>query len=244
MHESLTVEPPAGGWTLDELVELANSLLPRFLPADIADARLRGQVNPRLVRHLTTLGLIRDPEREGREARYHGPHLLELLAVRRLLAEGHSTSSCRRLLKGAEMEDLVHIIESGSQSLRGCGFDGRQSRTAGERPPPAPPGAASSPLEFLQRVRERSTVGQVAHFMAPSASVHPGPRAAAASPASGVNSPTGQLWARLSPRPGLEIYISEEFQPPTTAHEKEALCRELQAQLQDVTGLFRSKKRK
>lgn len=48
-----------GAWSLDELVEHANRLLPDVLPKDAA-GRAAETVNQRLVRHYTTQGLLRD----------------------------------------------------------------------------------------------------------------------------------------------------------------------------------------
>ena len=60
-----------GSWTgtLDDLAALANTLLPQYLPLD-RSSRTQDEVNPRLIRHYTTQGLLDPPFKEGREARY------------------------------------------------------------------------------------------------------------------------------------------------------------------------------
>ena len=78
-----------GSWTgtLDEFAEIANTLLPQYLPLD-RSSRAGDEVNPRLIRHYTTQGLLDPPLKEGREARYVLRHLLQLLALRSLMAGG------------------------------------------------------------------------------------------------------------------------------------------------------------
>src|SRR4051794_28350389 len=98
-------------FSLDELVAEANRLLPRYLSEQVSDARVRSEVNARLVRHLTTIGVLSEALREGREARYNERHLLQLLAARRLMSEGHGTSTIRQLLADADEAALQALLE-------------------------------------------------------------------------------------------------------------------------------------
>src|SRR5690625_4479966 len=126
-----------GAWSLDDFVEQANLLLPHVLPKD-ASKRAAESVNQRLVRHYATQGLLDEPLREGREARYLYRHLLQLLVVRRLLAEGLSAAVIGRALEGrtdAELEGLL------TDQLR---LD------------LVPRGHSSERDDFLKRVRERA----------------------------------------------------------------------------------------
>ena len=45
-------------WSLEELVQFANELLPQFLPDEKDHTRVREEVDPRLVRHYTSQGLL------------------------------------------------------------------------------------------------------------------------------------------------------------------------------------------
>ncbi len=101
--------------SLLDFVEQANHLLPRFLPESSIDSRQREEVNVRLVRHMTTLGLLDEALREGREARYTGTHLLQLLVVRRLMAEGYTTGAIKKLIAGASIERLEALLEGEAQ---------------------------------------------------------------------------------------------------------------------------------
>jgi len=100
-----------GSWTgtLDDLSQLANTLLPQYLPLD-RSGRTQDEVNPRLIRHYTTQGLLDPPLKEGRGAVYNRRHLLQLLALRRLMVDGHSAQALKTLLgtqNDAELEALL-----------------------------------------------------------------------------------------------------------------------------------------
>lgn len=101
----------APSWSLDELVQAANEWLPQFLPEVQAHTRVREEVTPRLVRHYTSLHMLDEPAKVGREARYSYRHLLQLLLVRRLLAEGYGATAINQLAitrTNAELEALLH----------------------------------------------------------------------------------------------------------------------------------------
>src|SRR5690554_6400020 len=98
-----------GAWPLDDLVEHANRLLLSVLPKEAA-GRAADAVNQRLVRHYTTQGLVDEPLKEGREARYLYRHLLQLLVVRRLLAEGHTSALAKRVIEGRADEELESLL--------------------------------------------------------------------------------------------------------------------------------------
>lgn len=96
--------------SLEELVAAANHFLPDVLPPDISDQRIKEELTPRLVRHYTSQGTLDEPLKEGREARYTYRHLLQLLALRRLQAEGYRTGTVTPLtltLTEPELESLV-----------------------------------------------------------------------------------------------------------------------------------------
>src|SRR5690606_28671468 len=98
-----------GAWSLDEFVEHANRLLPDLLPKE-AGKRATEPVNQRLVRHYATLGLLDEPLKEGREARYLYRHLLQLLVVRRLLAEGFTAAVVGQVLENRGDTELAGLL--------------------------------------------------------------------------------------------------------------------------------------
>ena len=100
-----------GSWTgtLDDLATLANTLLPQYLPLD-RSSRTGDEVNPRLIRHYTTQGLLDPPLKEGREARYTRHHLLQLLTLRRLMQGGHSAQALQSLLSDQSDTELEGLL--------------------------------------------------------------------------------------------------------------------------------------
>jgi DNA-binding transcriptional MerR regulator len=75
-----------------------------------ANGRVRDVPNERLVRWYVTVGLVDPPlSRRGRVARYGRRHLLQLVAVKRLQAEGRSLAEIQTELAGATDEALAAI---------------------------------------------------------------------------------------------------------------------------------------
>ncbi len=110
-----------GTWTLSELAELAAEALaaagplapvgPDGIPAR-ANGRVRDVPTERLIRWYATVGLVDPPlSRQGRVARYGRRHLLQLVAVKRRQAEGHSLAEIQAELAGATDETLASLAE-------------------------------------------------------------------------------------------------------------------------------------
>lgn len=100
--------------TLDDLVDAANQFLPDILPTGKA-GRTKDDVNARLVRHYTTERLLDDPLKQGREARYTRRHLLQLLALRRLMADGFGAATLQDTLQSRTDDDLEALIAGQTQ---------------------------------------------------------------------------------------------------------------------------------
>ncbi len=245
--------------SLDKFVRTANLLLPRYWPEDEGakqerDARLREGVSARLVRHLTTLGLIEEPLREGREARYTPRHLLQLLVARRLMAEGYTTGAVKKLTAGADDMQLEALLQSGTQlavevsrpadptPLELAHFEpmpivgaSEEAAAVGSSEPPASRKAEHDASAFLRRVREREGKAGVIS-PAPGASA-PGASAPRATPAPVVRPATPFVrpprWTHLEILPGLEVQVREDFILPSTPHERDRLLQLLWEQLKE-----------
>jgi hypothetical protein len=131
--QQITQQNP--NWSLDELVEVANELQPQFLPDEKAHTRVREEVNPRLVRHYTSQGLLDEPLKQGRDARYIYRHL-QILVVRRLLIEGYGAIVIDTLARSSSSSELEALLQ------------GRVQLTV------AP---ANPALAFLQQVQKRQS---------------------------------------------------------------------------------------
>jgi len=98
----------AASWSLDEFVEAANRLLPEVLPN--SDVPAKGTLNARLVRHYTTEGVLPRPLKDGAHARYDTDHLVRLLTLRRLAAEGYASSVAGAFLLRHDREALARFL--------------------------------------------------------------------------------------------------------------------------------------
>lgn len=195
----------AARWTLDELVETANRLLPDHLPDAPREGRFRDEVNARLVRHYATQRLLDEPEREGREARYSYRHLLQLLALRKLMAQGYGTTALADLTARTDTE-LESLLEGGARLE--------------VAPNPA--------LAQLQRIRERAATGPASQT--PSYSIDlDSPSGASAGPA--ASTPPSPRWTRLDVAPGIELHVSEHARIPDSPAEREPLLRIIERHL-------------
>ncbi|MEV0384455.1 MerR family transcriptional regulator [Nonomuraea sp. NPDC050643] len=89
-------------WTIGELAEHAARALRDGAPPAPVNGRVRDVPGERLIRWYTTIGLVDPPlTRRGRIARYGRRHLLQLVAVKRLQAEGRSIAQIQAALAGA-----------------------------------------------------------------------------------------------------------------------------------------------
>ncbi len=236
-----------GAWSLDQVVEQVNRLLPEVLPKD-ASGRATEAVNQRLVRHYATQGLVDEPLKEGREARYLYRHLLQLLVVRRLLAEGFSAAVVGRVLAGRSDAELEGLL-TGNLNIDLVPAQGSQDDRA----------------EFLKRVRQRAGLDAQGSMPAPApaASIPPRPPIASTprgapiastpprTPTTGAPAasqrvaPTDSgpfresVWTRVEISPGLDLMVRDDFRLPTTRLGDEQLL-----QLLKVTLLYLEQKQR
>ena len=217
--QELVLEDPH--WSLEELVQVANEQLPRFLPEEKAHTRVREDVTPRLVRHYTSQGMLDEPLKEGREARYLYRHLLQLLLVRRLLAEGYGASAIDKLAIAKTNQELEELLQGGVQLTI----------------TPANPA-----LAFLQQVQQR----QIASAKPP-ASLPASSRSAATGsapsplPKSSPSAPppAASEWTRVEVLPGLELHIRRDFVYPMSEQEQHSLLQ----LIRQILLTFASKRR-
>ena len=189
-------------WSLNEFVWVLNGLLPQFLPVLKAHTRIREDVTPRLIRHYTTQGMLDEPLKEGREARYTYRHLLQVLVVRRLLAEGYGASAIDNLATSKKNADLEALLQGGVQ------LDLTTANPA---------------LGFLQQIRERQSFPTPSPSTASAKSTHANN---AAYPQAATTN-----WTRIEILPSLEIHIREDFNYPHSPQEQKNLLQYMAQQL-------------
>jgi DNA-binding transcriptional MerR regulator len=184
---------------LEGFVCEANQLLADYLPVDPVDARVKGEVNARLVRHYTSFGLLEPPLKEGREARYTVDHLLQLLALRRLLADGVSSAAIGDTLRKKDRDELRAIVEGGAKLEFAPATD-----------------QLSAALSFIEQIRQRSTEGAALSAPAQKAKTE-------AQPSPPVTSPTSNSWERYQLLDGVELHVRSDVKVPTKAEAQRRL---------------------
>lgn len=236
-YSSAVIDLPhdwSGG--IDALVETANGLLPDLLPVE-RFGRQKEEINARLVRHYTTTGHLPPAGRRGREAQYFRHHLLALLALRRLMAEGISGAMLHGLVAGQD-EDMLEQV-----ALRGFngGAEVTRQQLVAEKERRDVRRAARSPsgdagvkgqqraLEYLKGLRAPEplmAVGAVSH-----------PQANRKGPSRGGDS-TGQVEQvrRVRLLPGVEMLIGAQARWPASESGWAEVMQVLEASLRDVAG--------
>src|SRR5437763_13371750 len=108
----MAIERTQALWTIDEL----GSRVALALSVDYdgqASGRVRTVPDRRTIRYYTTLGLIDRPaEWRGRTALYGRRHLLQLVSIKRLQAQGLSLAQLQEALLGltdAALEKLARV---------------------------------------------------------------------------------------------------------------------------------------
>src|SRR6266540_1838767 len=98
-------------WTIDQLSEqVAAALAVGYRGA--ASGRVRDVPDPRTIRWYATIGLVDRPvAMRGRTALYDRRHLTQLVAIKRLQAQGHSLASIQQELGGAPPATLDRIAQ-------------------------------------------------------------------------------------------------------------------------------------
>lgn len=201
-------------WSLDEFVQVTNALLPQFLPGEKGNTRVREEVTPRLVRHYTTLGMLDEPLKEGREARYTYRHLLQMLVVRRLLAEGYGASAIDNLATSKENTELEALLQGGIQLTVTT---------------------ANPALVFLQQIQKRQSMPTPS--AASPGTISPPP----VQPPTNSN-PSTTSWTRIEVLPGLEIHVRNDFIYPSSPQEQQNLLQYIAQKLLSIHTHRRSSK--
>lgn len=106
-------------WTIDELVERVGAALAAEYPG-APNGRVRDVPDRRAVRWYATTGLVDRPSAmRGRTALYEARHLLQLVAVKRLQADGRTLAEIQAELAGATEARLAAVARVPKELLVG-----------------------------------------------------------------------------------------------------------------------------
>src|SRR5687768_10844914 len=99
-------------WRMEQLSELVEKALAAGTYDGQGSARVRAVPDVRTIRYYTTLGLLDRPtEMRGRTAYYSRRHLLQLVALKRLQAQGLTLVQIQERMAGASDEQLAQWAE-------------------------------------------------------------------------------------------------------------------------------------
>jgi DNA-binding transcriptional MerR regulator len=95
-------------WTIEQLAILVEMALRTVSYDGQKSGRVRALPDRRTIRYYTTLGLLDPPaEMRGRKAFYGRRHVLQLVALKRLQAQGMSLVQIQQVLTGADNRSLA-----------------------------------------------------------------------------------------------------------------------------------------
>ena len=100
-------------FSLDQFVKRANALLKNYAPrfrSEDGDARIKGELTARNLRSYQNRGLVDPPARAGKNALYGYLQLLQVLAIRRVLATGVRGPRLKALVEGQGEKGLREIL--------------------------------------------------------------------------------------------------------------------------------------
>ncbi|MFO1351817.1 MAG: helix-turn-helix domain-containing protein [Gammaproteobacteria bacterium] len=102
----------------------------------VASGRVRDVPDPRTIRYYTTLGLLDRPaEMRGRTAYYGRRHVLQLVAIKRLQAQGLALAAIQQRLAGSDDRLLAELAALAPAALERLEVDNALARTRASAAP-------------------------------------------------------------------------------------------------------------
>ncbi|PSF37467.1 MerR family transcriptional regulator [Aphanothece hegewaldii CCALA 016] len=187
-------------YLLEEFTDLVNQLLPQYLP----ESKEPNEINPRLIRHYTTQGMLDEPKRSGKYAIYTYRHLLQILVIRRLLSEGINASTINRLATEKSNTELENLLTGGVQFNLTTAY---------------PSIAEKNPLAYLQGLQKNHSINESVVYRQEQKA--------------DLTLDNTSSWIHIEVIPGLEIHIRSDFKYPKSKSEKQSLIEKLQETLKN-----------
>jgi DNA-binding transcriptional MerR regulator len=191
-------------------------------------AQERGTVSEvpdeRTIRYYLTEGLISPAEnKQGTASVFSYRHLLELLVVKKLQSEHLPIRKIRSLVDGRTEGELERLLGAeGGAAVRNDARSYLENLLM--RPGPTPSGR-TAPQPLRQPASAQMQAGSA------QAAPQPSPPASPAATTSGGHG----TWSRIEIEPGLELHVSNQYQPPREAR---GLRRLTQSVLRVVESYF------
>jgi DNA-binding transcriptional MerR regulator len=180
--------------------------------AESGPAQARGTVtelpDERTVRYYQTEGLLSPAEdKQGTASVFSYRHLLELLVVKKLQSEHLPIRKIRSLVDGRTERELERLLGSeGSAAVKNEALSYLEKLLM-QPSPIQPPSQASQPPPPPQALPQSSSSVQ-----AQVGRIEFAPQSPPTSSSGGHGT-----WARIEIEPGLELHVSDQYQPPREA---------------------------
>ncbi len=218
------------GWSLEDFVDVANQLLPEYLPDIRGNTKVKEEINHRLVRHYTTQNLIDEPTRKNRYAVYTYRHLLQLLLVRRLLSDGIGTAAINDLVTSKDNDELKSLLTGGIQIHLTTAHPNITDNS-------------NSALNFLENLRKSKSTNQLKEddFVKDSSkeNISIEPTQEKLNQLSSQPLALKTEWQRIQVLDGLELHLRSDFVYPNSVKEQESLNNHI---IRELTKLLNRKK--
>jgi DNA-binding transcriptional MerR regulator len=187
-------------YTLEEFETVCNSWLLQYLPEAYQGTRAREPITVRNLRHYAGEGLIDEPLKQGREARYSFRHLVQVLLLRRAMAEGYTSKLLYSIMRRTttELEALLAGDLPSSKPER--------SKMAQPQEASSNQQAQREVLDYLSRLKPQS--GLVQNQISNSLTLEPTPV---------------QSWQQFEIAPGIELWLRADASLPKTALERQRI---------------------
>ena len=221
-------------WKLEEFVQEVNTRLLARLPSDQYDARQREDFSIRLLRHYSSLGLVDESERIGREALYRYRHLLQVLSLRTLQREGWNSKAIAGFngRDNAELEAFLNGRDPASEAtLEESSVEQSAPRAAAISQAPSKKSAkleiadqTSAPLEPDREQKRESALNFLESVRARRSAI-PTQAMPAPLPAFLLYDPPRPMerWNRVEIAPGLELHVSNRYRRARSSSDKQRL---------------------
>ncbi|MEY4530801.1 MAG: hypothetical protein RLZZ156_1522 [Deinococcota bacterium] len=191
-------------YTLEEFETVCNTWLLQYLPEAYQGTRAREPISVRNLRHYASEGLIDEPLKQGREARYSYRHLIQVLLLRRAMAEGYTSKLLYGMMRRATTEleallrgDLPAFVNKSERSrATQTNFSEESFSQQAQR----------EVLDYLSRLKPQSNVVQNQISGSVALEVTP-----------------AQSWQQFEIAPGIELWLRADALLPKTALERQRL---------------------
>jgi DNA-binding transcriptional MerR regulator len=191
-------------YTLEEFETACNTWLAQYLPETYQGTRAREPISIRNLRHYASEGLIDEPLKQGREARYSYRHLVQVLLLRRAMAEGYTTKLLYGMMRRATIE--LEALLSGDLPASPNKLERFRSIQPAVSEESSNQQAQREVLDYLNSLKPQSNVIQ-----------------SQISNSAPLETTPAQSWQQFEIAPGIELWLRSDALLPKTALERQRL---------------------